>query len=124
MALADASELKKMQTDLWEEFVQKYQQLFPRHKIKNEKLTVFDTAKAGGNEAMYHRWYRLYCRFVHAALRASKGDLDSLEFTDTFVVAVTRLEALDALVELGTESTHFKVLKAEYEILVKTVRWN
>lgn len=124
MALADASELKKMQTHLWAEFVQQYQLLFPEHKIEHEKLTVLDAAIAGGNEVLYHRWYRLYCRFVHAALRASKGDLDPLEFTDTFIVVMTTLAALDALIEIGAESARFETLKLEYESLVKTVRWD
>jgi hypothetical protein len=53
----------------------------PEHPLTEEELSLRRAAECAGIEGYYDSHYRLYCRFTHAAFRASTGDLSEFDLS-------------------------------------------
>jgi hypothetical protein len=95
----------------WAEFVQAYRAKYPEHQLIENELSLRAAAESSGLEGYYDSHYRLYCRFTHAAFRASTGDLAEFEREDNRTMTLCALAAVDALVSLGATAPHLQSLK-------------
>jgi hypothetical protein len=95
----------------WAEFVQAYRAEYPEHELIEKELSLRAAAESSGIEGYYDSHYRLYCRFTHAAFRATTGDLAEFEREDNRTMTMSAMAAIDALITLGATAPHFQSLK-------------
>jgi len=101
----------------WDTFVQIYKEKYPQHSVIENGLPLRDAAKCAGMEFYYDSHYRLYCRFTHAAFRATTGSLRVFEPQDNVTMVIFTLSALEALISLGTPSPNIESLKEQLSAL-------
>jgi uncharacterized protein DUF5677 len=95
----------------WVAFVEAYRTKYPEYSLTEEELSLRRAAEYAGMEGYYDSHYRLYCRFTHAALRASIGDLSAFNAEDNRTMTVCALAAVEALVKLGASAPNLAFLK-------------
>jgi Family of unknown function (DUF5677) len=72
---------------------------FGEDKLKDAPMTLRDLAREAGMEEVYYVFYAMYCKHTHGSLPALQGQLDFLsDPADTWVMVMSSMEALDALV--------------------------
>jgi hypothetical protein len=101
----------------WDAFVKSYQNKYPQHPLTAEVLTLWEAAKHAGLQDYYDTHYRLYCRFTHAALRASIGGLNSFDAEDDRTMIVSALAAVEALVSLGAAAPNLADLRKRFSLM-------
>ncbi len=94
----------------WTAFVQAYQTKYPEHPLTQEELSLRRAAECAGIEGYYDTHYRLYCRFTHAAFRATIGGLSEFEPEDNRTMTLCALAAVEA-VALGASAPNLTSLK-------------
>lgn len=95
----------------WTEFVREYRNKYPEHELIEKELSAWDASAMSGLDCYYNSHYRLYCRFTHAAFRASAGDLIEFEPEDNRTVTLCTLVAIDAVVSIGAAAPGLQSLK-------------
>jgi hypothetical protein len=96
----------------WSDFKDKYKAQFPAHKLDEKKLTLMDAAEAAGLKGYYNIYYRMYCKYTHAALRAVGGYLNELaDPEDNRTMALCVFATLEALIPIGGASPNFNSLQ-------------
>jgi hypothetical protein len=111
----------------WGEFETRFRQAFPNTQLKQQILSLADAARIAGLIDYYDTHYRMYCKYTHAALRATGGYLDDLsDPEDTRTMVNCTFSALLATAEIhgsapqlkqttadtnGSRGTRFRVLK-------------
>jgi Family of unknown function (DUF5677) len=104
----------------WREFKRMYEEQFPGHKLLDKELRLIDAASGGGLKAYYDSYYRMYCKYDHAALVASGGYLDDLaDPYDSRTMVCCAFSALDALVSIGAMTKNVEVLRHRTDTLSK-----
>jgi hypothetical protein len=88
----------------WKQFKQKYATQFPRHKLVEKELSLFEATKVAGVESYYNSYYRLYCQFTHAAFRAVTGGLSRMKMEDNEIVAACAYCGLEAVAGVGGDA--------------------
>jgi hypothetical protein len=88
--------------------------LFPKAEQQEDKLSAREAAQLAGMTTLYDSYYRVFCTFTHAALRATGGSLDSLEHLDDVAFASALLTALEAVISLGGESRDTASYRKQY----------
>jgi uncharacterized protein DUF5677 len=102
----------------WGEFETIYKQEFPNTSPKRSILTLACAAQVAGLKDYYDSHYRMYCKYAHAALRATGGYLDDMsDPEDTRTMVTCMFSALDAVVAIGASAPHFKALRARCDDL-------
>jgi hypothetical protein len=94
----------------WVAFVEAYRTKYPEYSLTEEELSLRRAAEYAGMEGYYDSHYRLYCRFTHAALRASIGDLSAFDAEDNRTMTVCALAAVEALVRVGASAPNLASL--------------
>ncbi len=95
----------------WTEFMNDYRNKYPEHELIEKELSARDASGVSGLDCYYNSHYRLYCRFTHAAFRASTGDLAKFESEDNRTMTLCALAAIDAVVSIGAEAPRLQSLK-------------
>jgi hypothetical protein len=95
----------------WADFVQAYRTKYPEHTLAKEKLSLRAVAEFAGIEGYYDSHYRLYCRFTHAAFRATTGGLGDFERENNRTMTLCALAGLEALVSVGAPAPNLSALK-------------
>jgi hypothetical protein len=95
----------------WAAFVGAYRMKYPEHPLTEEKLSLRRAAECAGIDGYYDSHYRLYCRFTHAAFRASTGYLSEFEPEDNRTMTLCAFAAVEALVALGAPAPNLASLK-------------
>jgi hypothetical protein len=108
---ADFASVIQAIDDNWAEFVQAYRTKYHDHPLTEQELSLWRAAECAGIEGYYNSHYRLYCRFTHAAFRASTGELNKFEPEDNRTMTLCTLAAVDALVSLGAPAPNLTALK-------------
>jgi hypothetical protein len=104
----------------WSEFETGYKQEFPNTQPKRRILTLACAAQAAGLKDYYDCYYRMYCKYAHAALRATGGYLDPLsDPEDTRAMVLCTFSALDAVAAIGASAPQLKALRARCDDLSK-----
>jgi hypothetical protein len=101
----------------WAAFVKSYEKQYPQHTLTEELISLWEAAKEAGVQEYYDTHYRLYCRFTHAALRASIGGLNSFDAEDDRTMIVSALAAVEALVSLGAAAPHLAELTKRFSLM-------
>jgi hypothetical protein len=92
----------------WTKFKRAYHAKYPKHPLVEEELSLWHTAECASIAPYYNTHYRLYCRFTHAAFRATTGDLNRFDREDNRTMALCALSAIDALASLGASMLNVK----------------
>ena len=95
----------------WQEFRQAYHSKYPEHPLSEETLSLWSAAESAGLDGYYDSHYRLYCRFTHAAFRASTGDLNDFEDEDNRTMTLCAFAAVDFLTSVGAPAPNLPELK-------------
>jgi hypothetical protein len=95
----------------WQEFRQAYHAKYPEHPFTEKGLTLRRAAELAGIDGYYDSHYRLYCRFTHAAFRASTGDFNEFEAEDNRTMTLCAFATVDSLVAIGAAAPHLPTLK-------------
>lgn len=111
-----ANALRAIESE-WETFVKCYKKKYPQHALTEEPLSLWEAAKQAGLQDYYDTHYRLYCRFTHAALRASIGDLNSFDPVDDRTMIVSALAAVEALASLGAAAPNLVGLRNRFSLM-------
>jgi hypothetical protein len=85
----------------WVDFKGAYHAKYPEHSLVEEELSLRGAAECAGIEQYYDTHYRLYCRFTHAAFRATTGNLNEFDREDNRTMALCALSALEAVSSIG-----------------------
>jgi hypothetical protein len=105
----------------WEKFETAYKAQFPNAAMTKDKFTLYAAAKAAGLLNYYDTYYRMYCQYTHAALRATGGYLDDLaDPEDTRVMIFCTYCALSAVAEIGAVSPNLESLHSRVDDLSKS----
>lgn len=107
----DSAATKTAIESQWTDFAQGYRTKYPEHTLTEEKLSLKDAAKCAEIESYYDSYYRLYCRFTHAAFRATTGGLGDFESEDNPTMTRCAFAALEALVSIGASAPNLAALK-------------
>jgi hypothetical protein len=102
----------------WAAFVREYRMKYPEHPLTEEELPLRHAAESAGIEGYYDTHYRLYCRFTHAAFRASTGYLSEFEPEDNRTMTLCAFAAAEALVALGAPAPNLASLKQRLSVSV------
>ena len=95
----------------WEEFRRAYETKYPGQTLVEKELSLRYAAELAGLDRYYDSHYRLYCRFTHAAFRASTGDLKEFETEDNRTMALCAFAALEAVASIGAPAPNMAALK-------------
>lgn len=95
----------------WDDFKREYRTHFPQHVLEETENSLFDTAKKAGMEGYYNSHYRLYCRFTHAALGATVGDLNYSDSEDNRTMALCVCCGLEAVASAGGDAPTLSSLR-------------
>lgn len=87
----------------WTEFKTAFGETLSEAPAEEQDLKVSDIAQLADLSFYYDSHYRLYCRFTHAALRASSGEMALFEPEDNRTMAFCALVAMEALEPLGAK---------------------
>jgi hypothetical protein len=104
----------------WNEFKQAYHAKYPEHALTEEDLSLRGAAKCAGIERYYDSHYRLYCRYTHAAFRATTGNLNEFDREDTRTMTLCAFSALNALSSIGAPTPRLESLTDQLSSLQKT----
>ena len=104
----------------WSDFKRAYQAKYPEHSLVEVELSLRRAAECAGIERYYDSHYRLYCRFTHAAFRATTGDLSEFEREDNRTMALCVFSAMDALSSIGTPAANIDLFRQRLADLDKT----
>jgi hypothetical protein len=97
----------------WAEFKRRYTTKYPGRPVVEHGVSLRDAATAAGVEGFYDTQYRLYCRFTHAALRATSGSLNDLHFADNQTMTLCAFACIEALTKIGASSPNFEALRVK-----------
>ena len=95
----------------WADFKQAYHAKYPEHALIEEDISLRATAEHAEIERYYDTHYRLYCRFTHAAFRATTGNLNEFDREDNRTMALCALSALEALSSIGAPTQNMEQLR-------------
>jgi len=104
----------------WADFKQAYHAKYPEHRLVEEDLSLRGAAECAGLERYYDSHYRLYCRFTHAAFRATTGNLNEFDREDNRTMALCSLSAIEALSTIGAPTPNMDSLRERLSDLDKT----
>jgi hypothetical protein len=99
----------------WQEFTKKYQAEFPGHSLADSSLDLRSAAGCCGMGPYYDSHYRLYSKFIHAALGAMMDEYNSLEAEDSRTMCLCSLGVLGALSEIGASVPDLARFKTELD---------
>jgi hypothetical protein len=108
----------------WIHFRQAYQAKYPHYPALEEELSLRRAAECAGIELerYYDSAYRLYCRYTHAALRATSGSLNKFDRHDNRTMTLCALGAIDALVSIGAPAPNIESLRERFGCLGETMK--
>jgi hypothetical protein len=92
----------------WTDFKGAYHEKYPEHALVEEELSLRGAADCAGIEHYYDTHYRLYCRFTHAAFRATTGNLNEFDRENNRTMALCSLSAIDALSSIGASTPNLE----------------
>ncbi len=95
----------------WADFKHAYHAKYPEHLLVEEELSLRGAAECAGIERYYDSHYRLYCRFTHAAFRATTGSLNELDREDNRTMVLCALSGLEALLFVGALAPNIESLR-------------
>jgi len=102
------------------QFKQDYQTKYPKHGLVENGPDLRTLAVVAELDGFYDSHYRLYCRFTHAALDATTGDLAAFQKEDNLTMALCALTTLQAVVSIGAPSPNLPILlKRRAELMGK-----
>jgi hypothetical protein len=107
----DTGETLQACEDKWKEFRQVYRSKYPDHPLTEEKLNLFDAADSAGLARYYNIYYRLYCRFTHAALSAITGDFNEFETEDNRTMSLCAFAAVAFLASIDAPAPNMLELE-------------
>lgn len=105
----DDPKLQAQNDKNWEGFKNAFISEFPTVPIPDvgDRLKIEHLAEKAGLSPFYNSHYRIYCRYTHGALHASRGNIDeATDRADNQTMAVTALLALDKLISFGANSSN------------------
>ena len=105
-----ASAIQAVDTQ-WADFKQAYRTKYPEHPLVEKELSLRGASEFAGVEGYYDSHYRLYCRFTHAAFRATTGNLKDFYREDNRTMTLCAFGAVEALVSIGATAPNFAALK-------------
>ncbi len=105
--------IAKLKTE-WEDFRESYKSRNPDHECTEKTLNLRDTAHIAEIGAYYDSHYRLYCRFTHAAFRASAGDLAEFEQHDNYTMSLCAMVTIEAMTTVGATAPNLDALKNRF----------
>jgi hypothetical protein len=105
----------------WTDFKQAYSAKYPEHPLVEEKVSLRDAAECAGIDRYYDTHYRLYCRFTHAAFRATTGSLNEFDREDNRTMTLCALGGVEALVSIGAPASNIGSLRKRLASLDDTV---
>ena len=89
----------------WKEFKDAFTAEFPDIPTAEKELTIACAAEKAEMKPIYDGDYRIYCQYVHGALRASAGGLDeATDPHDNRAMILCASIALETLISLGAKS--------------------
>lgn len=97
----------------WTDFKQAYRAKYPEHALVEQEISLRATAEQAGIERYYDSHYRLYCRFTHAAFRATTGNLNEFDREDNRTMALCALSAIEALSSIGASTPNIEQLREQ-----------
>lgn len=104
----------------WGEFEIRFKQAFPNAALKRQRVSLADAARIAGLMDYYDTHYRMYCKYTHAALRATGGYLDTLsDPEDTRTMVNCTFSALVATADIGGSAPQLNALRARVDHLSK-----
>ncbi len=104
----------------WADFKQAYHAKYPEHLLVEEELSLRGAAECAGIERYYDSHYRLYCRFTHAAFRATTGSLNEFDREDNRTMVLCALSGLEALLSVGVLAPTIESLRQRLNRLDET----
>ena len=103
-----------------ERFEQRCMNLFPSGDFRSTKISMKELAQAGVGEQYYNTYYRTYCKFTHATLRAIIGSLDEITTDqDNVTMIECILSAVETIVTMGAAASHIGELRIREEAVVQ-----
>jgi hypothetical protein len=108
----------------WTDFKQAYQTKYPEPPLVEEELSLRGAAECAGIELerYYDSAYRLYCRYTHAALRATSGSLNKFDRHDNRTMTLCALGGVDTLVSIGAPAPNIESLLERLGCLGETMK--
>jgi hypothetical protein len=88
--------------------------------LEAKELRLIDAATTAGAQGYYNTYYRLYCRFTHAAFSAVTGSLDDTQPEDNETMAASTFCGLDTVASLGGQAPNLSSLGTRLFSLNKT----
>jgi hypothetical protein len=85
----------------WKNFKNEFMAARPGEAALEQELSVYDLAAFAELTPYYNTHYRLYCRYTHASLWASSGEMVRFEPEDNRTMAFCATVALESLESLG-----------------------
>jgi hypothetical protein len=101
----------------WADFKLAYREKFPTHAVVEKRPKLRELAKYAGMERYYDTHYRLYCRFTHASLRATTGDLDRFASEDNRTMAICVIAAIESVSSIGAPASNLSSLMDRFSRL-------
>ena len=108
----------------WTNFKRAYQVKYPEHPLVEEEFFLRPAAECAGIELerYYDSAYRLYCRYTHAAFRATTGSLDKFDRHDNHTMTLCALGAIDTLVSMGARAPNIESLQERLSCLGESMK--
>jgi hypothetical protein len=108
----------------WTDFKRAYKAKYPEHPLVEEKLSLRRAAECAGTglERYYDSAYRLYCRYTHAAFRATSGSLNKLDRHDNHTMTLCALGGVEALAAIGGPAPNVELLRERLGRLGETMK--
>ena len=113
----DASEALRAIDTHWDQFTHAYRTKYPDHVLTEEEISLRRAAECAGIERYYDTHYRLYCRYTHAAFRATTGNLSEFDQEDTRTMALCAFSALETLSSIDATTPNLVSLRERLHTL-------
>jgi uncharacterized protein DUF5677 len=103
-----------------ERFSKSCMKVFPAGDFRSKKITMEELAQSGVGQEYYNSYYRIYCKFTHATLRAIIGSLDEITTDhDNLLMIDCALYALETSGTIGGATLRLHELRTREEVILQ-----
>jgi hypothetical protein len=105
----------------WDDFTRIYKAIFPTHALAQKVITLRELASEVDVDWYYDFYYRLYCKFTHAALAAITGFLNDTDSEDNLNMAASIQCGVEAVKSTGGITPNLISLRERLSALAGSV---
>jgi hypothetical protein len=113
----NASEALRAIDAHWDQFRDAYRTKYPQHALIEEEISLRRAAECAGLQRYYDSHYRLYCKYTHAAFRATTGNLSEFNQEDTRTMALCAFSALETVSSIDATTPNIASLRERLDTL-------